>query len=175
MAFNINDFRSNVANKGGLSKSSLFEVVLTLPTGIEGNLSELSLQCESAELPGKTIITADSKIYGPTRKIPYQTQFSDTNLTFLCTNKFTERQIFENWINRITSPSTSNFRYPKDSGYMQTVYVKQFDDSGKLIAECTLLDAFPIGISSQPVNWVDETFHRLTVQFTFYKYQFITY
>ena len=48
----------------------------------------LALQCESAELPGKTLATADVKVYGPTFKVPYQTQYSDMNLTFLCTNEF---------------------------------------------------------------------------------------
>ena len=48
----------------------------------------LALQCESAELPGRTTATADVKIYGPTFKVPYQTQYGDTSLTFLCTNDF---------------------------------------------------------------------------------------
>jgi hypothetical protein len=51
----------------------------------------LALQCESAELPGRTTATADVKIYGPTFKVPYQTQYTDTTLTFLCTNDFFER------------------------------------------------------------------------------------
>ena len=45
----------------------------------------LALQCETAELPGKTLQTADVKIYGPTFKVPYQTQYADTSLTFICT------------------------------------------------------------------------------------------
>ena len=31
----------------------------------------LALQCEAAELPGRTLATADVKIYGPTFKVPY--------------------------------------------------------------------------------------------------------
>jgi hypothetical protein len=46
----------------------------------------LALQCESTELPGKSILTQDAKVYGPGYKIPYQTQFADISLTFLCTN-----------------------------------------------------------------------------------------
>ena len=52
----------------------------------------LALQCEAAELPGKTFQTADVKVYGPTFKVPYQTQYSDMSLTFLCTNEFYERK-----------------------------------------------------------------------------------
>ncbi len=42
----------------------------------------LALQCESAEFPGRTFQTADVKIYGPTFKVPYQSMYGDTNLTF---------------------------------------------------------------------------------------------
>jgi hypothetical protein len=55
----------------------------------------LALQCEAAELPGKHWQTADVKIYGPSFKVPYQTQYTDTTLTFLCTNEFYERKLFE--------------------------------------------------------------------------------
>ena len=43
----------------------------------------LALQCENAELPGRTLATADVKIYGPTFKVPYQSMYGDMNLTFL--------------------------------------------------------------------------------------------
>jgi len=49
----------------------------------DGSTSKfLSLQCETAELPGRNIQTNDVKIYGPTFKIPTQTSFADTSLTF---------------------------------------------------------------------------------------------
>ena len=50
----------------------------------------LALQCETAELPGKSLQTADVKIYGPTFKVPFQTQYNETTLTFVCTNEFYE-------------------------------------------------------------------------------------
>ena len=73
----------------------------------------LALQCEAAELPGKTLQTADVKIYGPTFKVPYQTQYSDTTLTFLCTNEFYERKLFDRWMEAIHPSDTNNLRFPK--------------------------------------------------------------
>ena len=58
----------------------------------------LALQCENAELPGRTLETADARIYGPSFKVPYRMQYSDTNLTFICTNDFYERKLFERWM-----------------------------------------------------------------------------
>ena len=37
----------------------------------------LALQCETAELPGKSLNTQDVKIYGPTFKIPFQTVYQE--------------------------------------------------------------------------------------------------
>ena len=70
----------------------------------------LSLQCESAELPGKNLVTEDVKIYGPTFKIPYQTQYNEITLTFICTNDFYERKLFERWLEAIMPTDTNNLR-----------------------------------------------------------------
>ena len=102
---------------------SLIEKIVNLPNNLVGSIADsvnealgnsptaeqsktsnasisryLALQCEAAEFPGKTLLTQDSKIYGPTFKVPYQTQYGDTTLTFLCTNEFYERKLFERWM-----------------------------------------------------------------------------
>ena len=133
----------------------------------------LALQCESAELPGKSIITADAKIYGPGFKVPYQTQYSETNLTFLCTNEFFERKLFDKWLESIMPTDTNNLRFPKgrNSRYLTNIKVVQYDEFIRQIYAVELMDAFPIGISAQPVSWGEEGFHRLTVQFAYQKYR----
>jgi hypothetical protein len=133
----------------------------------------LSLQCDSAELPGKTLQTADVKIYGPTFKVPYQKQFGDINLGFICTNDFYERKLFDTWINSIMNPVTNNLRFPKDdeTRYMTNIQILQYDDFIKQIYAVKLIDAYPIGVASQPLAWSDDGFHRLTVQFAYQTYQ----
>lgn len=133
----------------------------------------LSLQCETAELPGKTLQTADVKIYGPTFKVPYQKQFQDMNLGFLCTNDFYERKLFDQWIEAIMPASTNNLRYPKDdeTRYLTNIKIIQYDDFIKQIYAVELMDAYPIGIASQPLSWSDDNFHRVSVQFAYQKYR----
>jgi len=135
----------------------------------------LSLQCEAAELPGKTLATADVKIYGPTFKVPYQTQYADTSLTFLCTNQFYERKLFDKWMEAIMPSDTNNLRFPKgdSSRYMCNIKIIQYDEFIKKIFAIELLDAFPIGIAPQTLNWSDDNFHRLTIQFAFQKYRVV--
>ena len=133
----------------------------------------LALQCETAELPGKTLQTADVKIYGPTFKVPYQTQYNETSLTFMCTNEFYERKLFDKWMEAIMPSDTNNLRFPKgqNSRYLTKIRLIQYDDFIKQIYAVDLIDAFPTGISPQQLNWGEEGFHRLTVQFAYQRFE----
>jgi len=162
----INSALSRPGNQGdtGYSKTS------------NASLSRnLALQCETAELPGKTLITQDVKIYGPTFKVPYQTQYNETSLTFLCTNEFYERKLFDRWLEAIHPSDTNNLRFPKgaESRYMTNVKIIQYDDFIKQIYAVELIDAFPIGVASQSLSWTDDAFHRLSIQFAYQKYRVI--
>ena len=132
----------------------------------------LTLQCESAELPGRTLQTQDVKIYGPTFKVPYQTQYNDMTLTFLCTNDFYERKLFDQWMEAIQPTDTFNVRFPKGttSTYLTDVTIIQYDEFIKQIFAVKLNDAFPIGIAPQPLSWGEEGFHRLAIQMAYQKY-----
>jgi hypothetical protein len=176
--------------------TSALEALFNLPNAIFGTVTEaigsavgqkrdgltngnptlsryLALQCESAELPGRTILTQDAKVYGPTYKVPYQTQYNEITLTFLCTNEFWERKLFDRWLEAIMPSDTNNLRFPKDEAtrYMTPIKVIQYDDFIKQIYAVELMDAYPIGISAQTLNWAEDGFHRLSVQFTYLKYK----
>jgi len=133
----------------------------------------LALQCESAELPGRTTATADVKIYGPTFKVPYQTQYTDTTLTFLCTNDFYERKLFDRWMEAIHPSDTNNIRFPKgqQSRYLTNIKIIQYDEFIKRIFAVELIDAFPIGIAPQQLSWGEDGFHRLSIQFAYQRYR----
>jgi len=135
----------------------------------------LALQCETAELPGKTLLTQEAKVYGPIFKIPYQTQYSDITLGFVCTNDFYERKLFERWMEAIMPTDTNNLRYPKDQAtrYLTNIKIIQYDDFIKEIYAVELIDAFPIGVAAQQLSWAEDNFHRLSVQFAYQKYRVV--
>jgi len=172
--------------------NNIIENLLNLPNAIFGTVSEaigsafgqspvgsnstisryLALQCETAELPGRTLMTQEAKVYGPTYKVPYQSQYNEMTLTFLCTNEFWERKLFDRWIEAINPSDTNNLRYPKGpQTYMTPIKVIQYDDFIKQIYAVELVDAFPIGISAQQLSWSEDGFHRLSVQFAYQKYK----
>uniref|UniRef100_A0A6C0JYF7 Uncharacterized protein n=1 Tax=viral metagenome TaxID=1070528 RepID=A0A6C0JYF7_9ZZZZ len=180
---------------GSFISQSIFEQILNLPNGIIADITSflgdntnqqsvsanpsisryLSLQCESAALPGKALLTSDVKIYGPTYKVPYQTQYTDMNLTFLCSSEFYERKIMDRWIEAIHPTDTNNLRYAKDTKtrFLTNIKIIQYDDFIRQIYAIELLDAYPIAISDQPLAWAEDGFHRLTVQFAYQKFRTI--
>jgi hypothetical protein len=175
---------------------SIFEKIINLPNSIVADITDifssapqdeqsrtsnaslsryLALQCETAELPGRVLNTADVKIYGPTFKVPYQTQYSDISLSFICTNDFYERKLFDRWLECIMPSDTNNLRFPRgeQTRYLTNIKIVQFDDFIKQIYAVELIDAYPIAISSQPLNWSEDNFHRVSVQFAYQKYKVI--
>lgn len=174
---------------------SIFEQILNLPNSIIADVSTyllgtnsqqsisanpgisryLSLQCESAALPGKSLLTSDVKIYGTPFKVPYQTQYTDVNLTFICSNEFYERKLFDRWIEAINPPDTNNLRYAKGSNsrYLTNIKIIQYDTFIRQIYAVELIDAYPITILDQPLSWAEDSFHRLIVQFAYQKFRTI--
>jgi hypothetical protein len=133
----------------------------------------LALQCEAAELPGKSLATQEVKIYGPTFKVPYQTQYGDASFTFLCTNDFFERKLFDRWIEAIHPSDTNNLRYPKGQStrYMCNIKIIQYDEFIKQIYAVELIDAFPIAVAAQSLSWSEDNFHRLQITFAYQRYR----
>lgn len=175
-------------------ENGLLEQILNLPNSIFSDVTArvlggeqtksynssisryLALQCESASLPGKTLNTNDVEIYGPGFKVPYKAQFEDgIQLTWICTNEFYERKLFDRWLEAIVPNDTNNARFPKgrETSYMTNIKIVQYDDFIKQIYAVELFDAFPIGISAQPLAWSDDGFHRLTVNFAYQKFKTI--
>ena len=65
MAGNINEFKSSF--RTDISKPNRFDVSFPVPLTliVYRNIAQtLSLRCENAELPGRTIATMEQKIYG---------------------------------------------------------------------------------------------------------------
>ena len=134
----------------------------------------LSLQCETTNFPSKTLQVNAAKTYGPVFQIPTAVQYGNFTMTFLCTNDFYEKKLFERWIEEIMPPSSNNFKYPKGdsptNSYYSEISVFQYDDFVKQVYGIKLKDAFPTSINDLTLNWGDDGFHRLTVNFAYQKY-----
>lgn len=165
---NIKDFLSSFTDD--LAKPSRFEVIVKANHPILNSImssQDLSLRCENAVIPGRTLETADLRIYGPTEKFPYKTSYEDITLTFICTDgSLVEKQFFNQWMEIVNPSETWNFQYK--STYRAMITINQFDNSDNIIHSVHLIDAFPLAVNQLDLDWSSsDTYHKLSVVFAY--------
>lgn len=196
----MSDFYAYSSMYGSFAKSAKFAVRI-VPSGVNSLLTQrgytdfmrqFTYLCESAELPGRGFLSYDLRYYGPNLKVPYQSEYQEATMTFLCRAESFERQFFDDWMELINPTSTFDFNY-KDS-YKCEIQMFQFSEAGRRTTTepnreanfpsptssqssepvatyaWTLHDAFPILVNPQPVTWADDNFQRLSVAFTYTKW-----
>lgn len=156
--FSIDRFVGKVAGVGGLAKTNRFKVSF----GVE----DIDFYCESAEFPGRSLNTSDSRIYGPIYKTPFESVFQEVNLTFLCDVNLTQKFYFDQWFERINpskNPSGRDFDLEYRDNYVKDVEISQLAETGITTYSVKLYNAFPTTIGSLQMNWGDDQFHKLQI------------
>jgi hypothetical protein len=166
---------------GHLAKSCRFVARIIPRTGFDENtydiMSDLTYLCEATEFPGRGLQSVDLHYYGPSFKMPYQTEYQDINMTFLCRTESYEREVFDDWMEYINPTNTFDFEYRDNYSSEITLFqMSEFEDEyGSETPLATyafsLYDAYPVLINPQPVTWADDNFQRLTVTFTYSKWR----
>lgn len=164
----IQDFLSSFTEE--LAKPSRFDVNLNVPLdlayAVGMDSKTLSLRCENATLPGRTLATSELRIYGPTEKFPYQSTYDDITLTFICTSSMLEKSLFNQWMDKINPTESWNFDYK--SNYVTDMSITQYDMSDSEVHTVELIDAFPISVNQMDLDWSnDTTYHKISVTFAY--------
>jgi len=170
MAGSINEFKSSF-NKD-LARSSRFDVNINTPLAMIPYVSSakrLNYRCESANLPGRTFATTEQKTYGPIEKHPYLTTFTDLQLMFIVDDDMSQKVFFDAWLNYINPQYNNNFRYKNN--YTTIITINQYDVTNKLSYSINLYDAFPISMNQLDLNWSNDGFHKLSVDFAYTYWQ----
>lgn len=173
------DFTSVLDRYDSLAKSSRFCVRIFRPRGFTNQRTlateDFTYLCEATDFPGRAFTNVDVRYYGPSQKLPTNTQYEDINMTFICRNSFLEREFFDDWMELINPTTSFDFQY-RDT-YSTTIELFQFsetereDGAPEATYQFTLFDAYPILINPQPVTWADDSFQRLVITFTYTKWR----
>lgn len=168
-------------DRWGVSKTSHFR--LYIPLTFKGEQFSdmdklLGLRCEATELPGRQLVSNDSRTYGPSYKTPYQSLYQEITLNFVETANFMIRGFFETWMDTIFNSSTNQLAYPNT--YRVDATLTQYDVSDVAAgfavtkpavkaeglpetARWYMHNAFPTAINQMPVSWAEDGLHRVTV------------
>lgn len=169
--FSVSEFRSSVK----IVRPNLFTAEIYLPTIITGyDATKFKFRCEATELPGRTVATTDSQTFGPTTKYAYDITYNDINLQIIASEDMAERKMFEQWIDKIVTPtaggvgSTGGLIKYYDSYAAGTLKISQLKDSGNAIATYTLYNAYPIQLSPMNLTWEESnSYQRFSVTMTY--------
>lgn len=169
----LNNFKAVADKYDSLAKAHRFAVAIRpvgqLLTPYIPFTQELIYLTEIAEIPGRGFVNLDVRYYGPNHKLPFQTQYEDMNMTFLCRNRSLERQFFDDWMLIINPINSFDFNYRDD--YRAEIDVYQISSVGEDVPNAeywiTIHNAYPLLVNPQPVTWADDQFQRLVVSFTY--------
>jgi len=171
MAGSINDFKSSFTND--LARPSRFDVTIPVPIVLlpfRNVGKQLSLRCETAQLPSRTFATAEQRFgSNPIEKYPYQPQYNDLDLTFLVSDDMSEKVFFDSWLELINPSLTFNFKYKND--YAVNMQVNQYDVTNNKSYSINLIDAYPISVNQLDLDWSNTDYHKLTVVFAYTYWQ----
>ncbi len=169
MAINsIDTFKSNVMSHGGLAQANRFNIIFKPPqmslinldpsnliaNALGGNFSlkdlindprDISMLCQTATIPGRQITTFEALDKDAARKIPYGYMDMEVNCTFLLTEDYYMKTIFDNWMQVVFNTDSYHPNY-KDK-FVTDVRIQQLNKKNRPIYGVVLEKAYPVSIS----------------------------
>ena len=124
MTFKLNEFISNVKNRG-LAVQNRFWVMIPPPVIMAKDNREISVFCKSVTIPGVNIATSSERLTGEVSEIPYDRNFGMASMIFWNRADFDTRDYFERWIDGIQNPRTRILSYYND--YKSDIQVTVLD------------------------------------------------
>lgn len=171
--------------KGGSVLSQFLPTTGTEITGVISNLAQtalgngsvglgafisdprdLSLLCESAQLPAKSITTQEYYTDMKAIKKPYAYINETVSLTFLITKDYYPYKYFQSWMDMIL-PNRNSVAYKAE--YTTDMTIQQVDDVDVVpLHSVKLRNAYPVAISAVELsNTSESTVSRVTVEFAY--------
>ena len=170
MAFNVNEFRSQMIGDG--ARPNLFEVTMPFPAfSAPGNAqTKLTFMCKTAQLPGATLGVVPVQYFGRELKFVGNRTFADWSITVINDEDFTIRNTMERWMNTLNSHST-NVRNPgsaQPSGYSVDAEVIQYGKTGNELKKYKFVGMFPIDLAPIDLDWgSNDTIEEFSVTFAY--------
>jgi len=188
----IDNLKATISKKGGLAKANRFNVIFTPPSAsllnlnpqsivgsiISGNFSagnlindprDISILCQSVTIPGRNISTFDHQDVRQSNKFPYTFIDEDVTFTFLLTNDYYMRQMFDNWMSGIFDADSYRVGYKKD--YSVDVVIQQLNEKNIPVYGVRLQNAFPINIDSIELSQEGQDVVKMSATFAYDKFK----
>ena len=171
MAFNVNDFRSQLIGDG--ARPNLFQVTLTFPTFAQNSSAagqKTTFMAKAAQLPGSTINQVPVYYFGREMKFAGNRAFTDWTLTIINDEDFLVRNAMESWMNSISSHVTNirDSAAANPSAYTVDAVVNQYGKTGNIIKSYKFVGLFPVDLTPIDLSWdSNDTIEDYSATFAF--------
>ena len=162
----VQDLASRISERGGLARPNLFAVTFNGPASVNPDMFLVNAICESASLPGRAISTNEHTTTKHATKTPYTFINDDITLTFLVTNDFYIKNLFEKWMKHVINDEDGKIYYKSQYASDMTITILSLD--GKMVHKVQLEKAFPIAFTAMDLSNASESqIMRFTVTMTY--------
>ena len=195
----IDNLKSTISKKGGLAMQNRFQIFFTPPTAnslkclvnkdpkaLVGDIAktaisggslknmipdprDISILCESVQLPGRQITTIDYTADRQTIKIPYGIINEDITMSFLLTNDFYIKKLFDSWMSGIFDVEKYRVGYKKD--FTTDIVIQQLNQQNIPVYGVRLEGAFPITVNAVNLDSnAENTIQKMSVTLSYENY-----
>ena len=143
---------------------------------------EAGILCSDASLPASAFATAEVKdnFMGIPQEFAHSRLYTDIDFTFYVDDDYTMLNIFEGWMDYISSgaerevadfqkPFYRRMRYP-DTYKCDTMFISKFEKNAKRILRYQFINAFPKSITPMPVQYGSADLLKVNVSFNYDRY-----
>jgi hypothetical protein len=192
----IDNLKATISKKGGVAMQNRFQVFFTPPTAnslksllnsdpkvLVGDIAknaisggsiknmipdprDISILCESVNLPGRQITTIEYTAEKQAIKIPYGVINEDVTMSFMLTNDYYMKKMFDSWQSGVFDVERYRAGYKKD--FTTDVIIQQLNQENIPIYSVKLENAFPVTVSSINMdNNSENTIQKLNVTLSY--------
>ena len=185
----IDKLKSTISKRGGLAKTNRFQVIFTPPQGsllsargLIGALTsggglksmindprDISMLCQNVTLPGRQITTIDYIAEKQAVKIPYAFINEDVTCSFLLTNDYYMKTLFDAWLEQVFDTESYRAKFKKD--FTTDVVIQQLNEKNIPVYGVRLENAFPTTVAGITLdNNSESAVQKMSVTFSYDNY-----
>lgn len=171
MAFNVNQFRGQLAGDG--ARPNLFEVRLNFPSFAQNGgvaAQKSTFMVKTAALPGSTVGMVTVPYFGREVKVAGNRTFADWSVTIINDEDFAIRNAMESWVRGINDNVTNlrSARARTSNQYGVDAQVIQYGKDGRQLKQYRFVGMFPTDVAQIDLDWgSNDAIEEYTVNFAF--------
>ena len=155
MAFSINQFIQETQK--GLARDAHFEMLFSLPSIVSGNVRQMSILCNSANVPERAAEVVQVRRSGHGLLSPYvtSTAFAPFSVTFYCDADGETIKTMLSWVDSMMDfKNVGNFNMVQyKANYTSDITLNQYNSDGSGVASYKFAGAFPSSVGPVNFSW----------------------